>query len=159
MLRNLSAWLDVATAHAEARGFDPEILLSSRLVPDQWPLSRQIQASCDAAKFIAARLSDTSAPEHPDDESTLDELRARIASTCAYLEGFSAADLEGAGELELFLPFLQGGSVMAPDYLREFALPNFYFHVTTAYAILRHNGVSLGKQAYIGSMNIKPPPG
>lgn len=157
MLGNLSGWLQQATAHAEERGFDPEVLLSCRLAPDQFPLVRQIQAACDAAKFTAARLSGTEAPAHPDEETTLEQIQARIAATRAYLEGFGPDDLAGAAERELSPSFLQGASVMALDYLREFALPNFYFHVTTAYAILRHNGVPLGKRAFIGHMSIKPP--
>ena len=155
MLKNLDLWLDKAEAHAQERSFDPELYLSFRLAPDQYPLVRQVQAACDAAKFAAARLSGKEAPKHPDTETTLKEIRARIASVLAYLGTFQAADLDGREERPIELGFLEGKVIQAEDYLTELALPNFYFHITTAYAILRHNGVGLGKRDYVGGLNLR----
>lgn len=157
MLGNLERWLDEAAEYADSRGFDPEVFTTARLCPDQFPLTRQIQAACDAAKFTAARLSGQEAPSHPDTETTLAELRARIATTLAYLANFSAEDFEGKEQDRHFLPFLKGGFVTSEDYLRQFAAANFHFHITVAYSILRHNGVKLGKRAYIGHMNVQMP--
>jgi len=156
MLRNLDQWLDKAVAHAEARKFDPEILLALRLVPDMFPLTRQVQAACDAAKVLAARLAGKTPPSHPDTETTLAEIKARIATVVAYLDTFEAKDFDGADDRILELPFAPGMVIRGADYLVEMALPNFYFHVTTAYDLLRHNGVELGKRDYIGSLNLKP---
>jgi hypothetical protein len=159
MLRNLLSWLDQLGAHAEERSFDPECLVTARLYPDMFTFAQQIQAACDAAKFTAARLSGREAPSHPDTEGSLGELRERVASVLSYLEAFTADDLEGAEARVLSPGFLQGATVTAPDYLREFALPNFYFHLSMAYAILRSNGVPLGKRTWIGSMNVRPAEG
>ncbi len=157
MLQNLAAWLDKAAAYAESKSFDAGVLLGARLAPDQFALVRQVQTACDNAKFMAARLTGQQAPSHPDDETTLEQLRARIASVVAYLDGFDdPAAFDGAAERRVTLRFLpEGAWVRGEDYLREFALPNFYFHVTTAYAILRHNGVGLGKIDYIGGMTLQ----
>lgn len=152
MLRNLEGFLDQSVAYAEARSFDPENLVSARLAPDQYPLRRQIQAACDAAKAAAARLAGIEPPSHPDDETTLPELRARIHKTLAFLETVTPEQLDGREDAEVRLPFAPGKALKGSDYLMEMALPNFYFHVTTAYAILRHNGVELGKRAYVGSL-------
>ena len=154
MLDNLGAWLDKAVASAETRGFDAEVLLSARLAPDQYPLSRQVQMAADAAKFAGARLAGKDAPVHPDTESTVAELSARLRATASFLRGLTAADFEGAAGREIHLPVLPGKFVHGTDYLNELALPNFYFHATTVYAILRHNGVDLGKRDYIGGMNL-----
>jgi hypothetical protein len=158
MLNHLSTWLDLAEAYAEERGFDAEVLLSSRLSPDQFALSRQIQAACDAAKFLAGRCANAEIPSHPDTETTIAQLRERIASTVQYIESIPAEAYSDT-ERQIFLPFLKGGSVTALDYAVEFAFPNFHFHVVMTYAILRHNGVALGKRAYIGSMTVTPPAG
>src|SRR4051812_17990863 len=155
MLTNLDGWLATATEHAKKKNFDVNVLASARLAPDQYPLTRQVQSACDSAKFAAARLTGKEPPKHPDTEQTIDELRARIASVLAYLETFSAADFNGADKRMVKLGFMEGKGLNAGDYLNELSLPNFYFHLTTAYAILRHNGVDLGKTDYIGSMNIK----
>jgi hypothetical protein len=152
MLRNLDAWLDKAVAHAETRGFDPEVLVQARLAPDQYALVRQIQSACDSAKFLGSRLSGVEAPKHPDTETTLPELRARIQSTLAFLGTITPAMLEGAENREVELSFAKGQRMKGGDYLDAFALPNFYFHLVTAYAILRHNGVPLGKTEFIGSL-------
>jgi uncharacterized protein len=152
MLTNLDHWLEAGVAHAQKKSFDPGVLLAARLAPDQYALTRQIQAACDAAKFAAARLGGKEAPKHPDTEQTMDEVRKRIQSVIAYLDTFTEADFVGAESRVVELPFLEGKIVLGSDYLREMVLPNFYFHVTTAYAILRHNGVEIGKRDFIGSI-------
>ena len=154
-LANLDRWLDAASAHATKKGFDVAVLLQARLAPDQYPLVRQVQAACDAAKFGAARLTGKEAPKHPDTEQTLDELHARVKSVLAYLETFKAADFAGADERFVELPFFEGKKLRAGDYLNELALPNFYFHATHVYAILRHNGVALGKRDFISSLSLQ----
>lgn len=155
MLENLSAWIDKANAHAKEKGFDPNVLASSRLAPDQYHFARQVQAACDAAKFAAARLTGKEAPKHPDTETTMEELKERAQKVVAYLKTFTKSDFDGAKERLVELPFLQGKVVASADYLNELALPNFYFHLTHAYAILRHNGVALGKMDFIGGMNVR----
>jgi uncharacterized protein len=154
MLHNLEQWVDKAVAHATAKSFDPAVLLAARLAPDQYPLLRQIQVACDAAKFPTAYLSGKEAPRHPDTEQTLDEVRERIKKCLTFLGSVSAADFAGAEARKVQLPFLPGKYVLGADYLYEMALPNFYFHVTTAYAILRHNGVDVGKRDFIGGMKV-----
>jgi len=156
MLENLSVWLDKAAASAEARGFDPQVLLSARLAPDQFALTRQIQTAADTAKFAGARLTGKEPPSHPDTETSFDELRDRLKSTVEFLRGLTAEDFKGAAEREIVLPFLPNMATLGTDYFNEFVLPNFYFHATTAYAILRHNGVDLGKRDFIGSMKLFP---
>lgn len=155
MLTNLNRWLDKAVAHAEAKKFEPAVLLAARLAPDQYPLLKQIQAACDSAKSAAAHLSGQTQPKHPDTEQTLEEIRARIATCLAYLATFKASDFEGAETRPVSLPFLPGKVILGADYLNEMALPNFYFHITTAYAILRHNGVNLGKIDFIGGLKMR----
>jgi hypothetical protein len=152
MLGNLGQWLDAGSKYATEKGFDPRVLASARLAPDQYALVRQVQSSCDSAKFAASRLSGKTAPSHPDTEQTLDELKARVKTATAYLDTFTAGDFEGAETRRITLPFLEGQYLLGADYLDEMVLPNFYFHVTTAYAILRHNGVPLGKRDFIGSL-------
>jgi len=152
MLSNLSAWLDKAVTQAEARGYDPVVLLTCRLAPDQHPLTRQIQIACDSAKFAGARLADKEAPKHEDTEVTYDELKARISATLEFLKTLEATDFEGRESATIELPFLPGKGVKGADYLKDFVLPNFYFHLTTAYSILRHNGIDVGKRDFIGSM-------
>lgn len=154
MLRNLDAWLGKAEAFAEERGFAVDNLIDARLAPDQFPLVRQVQSACDSAKLGVARLAAIEAPSHPDEERTVAELRARIHSTLAFLETVTPAALEGAAEREIRLPWLKGKAVEGGDYLLEFVQPNFYFHLCHAYAILRHNGVAVGKYDYIGGMKV-----
>jgi hypothetical protein len=152
MVKQLDTWLEKAAAYGKARSFDPVVLLQARLAPDQYPLVRQIQGACDAAKFGVARLTGQEAPKHPDTEQTIDELRARIQSCAAYLDSVKEADLAGAETRHVTLPWLEGKYLEGSDYLLEMALPNFYFHASHAYAILRHNGVDLGKRDFIGSL-------
>lgn len=154
-LGNLEHWLDAGVAFAEKKKFDPKVLLHARLAPDQYPLYRQVQAACDQAKFIAARLSGKDAPKHPDDEQSLEELRARIHDVRTYLAGFTDADFAGADERIIPLPFAPGKGMLGRAYLVQMALPNFYFHLTTAYAILRKNGLDLGKRDFIGALDLR----
>jgi hypothetical protein len=155
MLGNLDRWLEAGRAHAEKKKFAPDVLVQSRLAPDQYALVQQVQSACDAAKYAAAYLSGQKAPSHPDTEKTLDELRARIKTCVQYLQSVKVSEYAGAVERRVAPAWLQGKWFHAPDYLRQVAIPNFYFHVTTAYAILRHNGVELGKMDYIGTMPIQ----
>lgn len=150
MLKNLDAWLEASAAYAQSKGFDVEVLVQARLAPDQYALVQQIQSACDAAKYAAAYLSGQRAPAHPDTEKTFPECRARIATCIAYLDRFAAADFTGAEERRVAPPWMGGNSVPGETYVHRISVPNFYFHVTTAYAILRHNGVPLGKQDYVG---------
>lgn len=154
-LRNLDAWLDAATANAAQRKFEPDVLAGQRLAPDQYALARQIQSACDTAKLTAARLTGKEAPSHPDTETTMAELRKRIADVVAWLETVRPDDFKGVEDRRVSLPFMQGKSSSAEDYLVQFGIPNFYFHVVTAYAILRHNGVALGKIPFIGSLPMR----
>jgi hypothetical protein len=152
MLKNLDSWLATATAHAEQKSFDPNILVQARLAPDQYPLARQVQSACDSAKFTGAFLSGRPAPAHPDTEQTIGELRSRIASCLAFLDTLQAADFADAATRHISPTWMAGKWLLGDDYLMQLGLPNFYFHVTTAYAILRHNGVPLGKRDFIGSL-------
>jgi uncharacterized protein len=155
MLQNLERWLDKAVEHAKSRNFDPETLLVARLAPNQYTLLRQIQAACDAAKAAVARLTGQQPPSHPDTEKTLAEVRQRLATVQAYLDTFQPKDFDGAETRPIELPFLEGQVIEGADYLCEMALPNFYFHVVTAYSILRHNGVDVGKVDFIGSLKTR----
>jgi hypothetical protein len=156
MLKNLDRWLEKASEHAKAKSFEPAVLLQSRLSPDMFTLSRQIQAACDGVKFLAARVAGKDAPKHADsDQLTLDELRARIASVLEYAGSFTAKDFEGADKRIVPLGFMPGKGVDAADFVNEMNVPNTYFHLCMAYAILRHNGVNLGKQDFIGSMKLR----
>ncbi len=154
MLANLDRWIEKGVAHAKAKSFEPNVLLTLRLAPDQYPLVRQVQSACDSAKAGAARLAGKEPPKHPDTETTVDELRARLRTVITYLETFKAEDFAGAAERKIELPFMEGKAILGEDYVFEMMQPNFYFHTTTAYAILRHNGVDLGKRDYIASLNV-----
>ncbi|MCO3062294.1 DUF1993 family protein [Pseudomonas aeruginosa] len=150
-LGNLSAILKNAAAHAEAKNIDPRIFIDARLAPDMFPLARQVQIASDAAKGAGARLAGLEVPSYADTETTFDELQARIARTVEFLEGIREEQLDGAEERNVTLKVRgQEISFNGRDFLFGFALPNFFFHVTTAYAILRHNGVELGKMDFLG---------
>lgn len=155
LLRNLDAILEKAAAGASARKFDVSVLLHSRLAPDMFPLISQVRLACDHAKWAAARTAGKESPSHADKEQTVDELRARIADVVSFMDGFTAADFAGADDRRVSLPRWEGKSMSASEYLLEYALPNFFFHYTTAYAILRHNGIELGKRDYLGSLSMK----
>jgi uncharacterized protein len=151
-LSNVDRWLDKTVAYAQTRKFDPEHLLQYRLAPDQWPLIRQITAACDWAKFCASKMAGKEAPSHPDTEKTIDDVRARIKTVVAYLGTFKRDDFIGCEDRPCAHAWMQGKSVRAGDYLDHVALPNFHFHLTTAYTALRHNGVDLGKGDYLGDI-------
>ena len=151
-LRNLDHWLEAASKHAEHKKFDVNNLLKARLAPDQFAFDRQVQAVCDNAKFVAGRLTGKEWPAHPDTETTVEQLRARIASVIAFLGTFTPDDFAGAEERHISLPWMEGKWMTGMEYVSEFALANFYFHYTTAYALLRHNGVELGKRDFIGGV-------
>lgn len=153
-LTQLDKWLDAAVAYAKAKSFEPTVLLNSRLAPDQYPLVRQVQAVCDGAKFTAARLTGKEAPKHPDTEQTVEELRTRIRAVQEYLASYKPEEFVGAETRQVKLPWLEGKYVLGVDYVNQLQLPNFYFHATLAYEILRHNGVPLGKTDYIGYVNL-----
>lgn len=151
MLGNLAQILDKAEAHAAARKIDPAVLVQARLFPDMFPLSKQVQIACDFAKGAAARLAGTDVPGYPDDETTLAELKARIAKTVSFIETLKPAQYAGAETREVTIKL--GGeprTFKGLDYLNHVVFPNFYFHVTTAYDILRHNGVEIGKRDFVG---------
>jgi hypothetical protein len=155
LLENMGSWLDKAESHAAEKGYDANILLQSRLAPDMFPLVRQFQNACDNAKFAAAFTTGKEPPAHPDTEQTMDEVRARITTVIAYLDGFTAEEFEGTDSRTVRRPRWEGKSMTATDYFLEHAMPNFFFHLTTAYAILRHNGVELGKRDYLGRLNFR----
>jgi hypothetical protein len=151
MLANLDHLLTKAEENAKSRGFDPNLLVMQRLAPDMRPLSSQIQLASDSAKGAMARLSGGVPPAMPDTETTIDELRARIAATIAYVKSVPAEDVDGSEEKDVVLKTPSGDiPFKGLAFLTGFALPNFLFHVTTAYAILRHSGVPLGKMDFLG---------
>lgn len=157
MLNNLDAVLEKAAEFSIAKKIDMSVLLNSRLAPDQFNLIRQVQIACDTAKLGVARLINKvdQAPKHPDTETTLEELKARIQSVLAYLAEVNPADFDGAAELHISQPRWEGKYLTGYEFAIQHAIPNIYFHVTTAYAILRHNGVDLGKKDYLGAMPYK----
>jgi len=151
MLKTLTAILDKAEAYAAEHKIDPEVLLNWRLAPDMFPLVRQVQIATDFAKGTTARLAGAEVPKYADDEKTFAEIKARIAKTVKFVEGFSAKDVDGSEGRDITLPVgAQDLHFKGEPYLVHFALPNFYFHATTAYAILRRCGVDLGKRDFLG---------
>jgi hypothetical protein len=157
MLVHLDKWLQTASEFAQSKSFDPNVFVGMRLAPDQFPLSKQIQIACDTAKFGAGRLTGKEMPSQADTEQTIEELRSRVRSMVSYLEGFTAKDFEGAGARVISTPRWEGKVMSGTDYLLEHVMPNFFFHVTHSYAILRHNGVALGKQDYLGALSLRAP--
>ncbi|MBX4977132.1 DUF1993 domain-containing protein [Rhizobium lentis] len=149
-IASLKTYLDKAEAYAKEKNFDPAILVSARLAPDMLPLAGQYQRASDSTKFALARLTATDAPKFEDNETTIDELRERLAKTDAYLAGFTADALEGTESRQITLPGKSGIVLAGDEYIATFALPNFYFHVATAHAILRNQGVPIGKRDYLG---------
>jgi hypothetical protein len=151
-LDNLGKWMDKAEEHAKARSFDVQVLADARLAPDAFAFVEQVQSACDQAKYAAAYLSGQAPPSHPDTEKTFPELRERIAKTKSFVAGVTAQQLEGGEERKVAPKWMGGRWLPGGVYLAEMAVPNFYFHVAMAYAILRHNGVALGKMDYIGGL-------
>ena len=150
ILPAMSACLDKGAAYAAAKKFDPAVLLQSRLFPDMFPLVRQVQIAADFAKSTVARLAGVDPPKYDDTETTIDQLKARIAQTLDYVKEFKPSQIDGSEERDITIPM--GGqtrSFKGENYLVGFALPNFIFHATTTYAILRHNGVELGKADFM----------
>jgi hypothetical protein len=150
-LGNMLKWLDKAEAHAKARKFDPAVYLTLRLYPDMLPLASQIRIASDAAKGCAARLAGVDAPVFEDNETTLDQLRERISKTIAYLETVKPEAINGSEEREIVIPRRDKEPLRMKGewYLKHWALANFFFHATTLYALLRHNGVELGKADFL----------
>lgn len=153
VLGNLAAILEKGQAHAKAKGYDPAVLVSARLAPDMFPLSRQVQIATDVVKGFAARTAGREPPSWPDTESSFPELVARVRKAIDYVGQVTSEALEGAETRSITLT-IRGESTtfQGLDYLRKFVLPNLYFHTTTAYAILRHNGVELGKRDFLGGL-------
>ena len=151
MLKNLSAILDKGAAFAEAKKIEQTVLTGARLAPDMFPLTRQVQIACDMVKGGAARLGGVEVPKHDDTETTFAELKARVAKVHDFINSVPAANFSGSEYRAITLNMRSGDMHFSGlDYLRYFVMPNFYFHVTTTYAILRHNGVELGKMDFIG---------
>jgi hypothetical protein len=153
----VGAWLDKAAAHATAKKFDANTLLQARLSPDMLPFARQVQIACDTAKMGAARIAGKDAPAQADTEQTIDELRARVRWVIGYLDSYTAKDFEGAVTRTVTQPRWEGKVMTAPDYFVEHVVPNFYFHLSHVYAILRHNGVGVGKRDYLGALSQRAP--
>ena len=152
MLHNVSAMLDKMVSDVEARKIDPSVLMQSRLYPDMFPLVQQVQLACDFAKGASARLAGLPVPSFPDEEKTVDELKARIAKVRAFIDGVAKADVDAGSDRDITLKLRDRTlELKGIDYLNNMAMPNFYFHCTTAYAIMRHNGVVLGKRDFVGA--------
>lgn len=152
MLGNLSAFLDKAAAYAEQKKFEPGVLLNARLAPDMFPLTKQVQIACDLAVRGAMRLCGGEIPTFEDNETSIDELKARIAKALTVVNSTTAAQFNGSEDRDITLTTRRGDlHFKGLDFLRDFVLPNIYFHVTTTYAILRHNGVELGKADFLGA--------
>jgi len=154
-LGQLSTWLDKAEAFAKEKSFDSNVFVSFRLAPDQLPFVKQVQIACDTAKLGASRLTGKEVPSHADSEQTLAELRTRVASVISILDGLSEKDFEGVSTRTVTQPRWEGKSMSAKDYFFEHVQPNFFFHATHTYAILRHNGVPLGKKDYLGPLSFR----
>ncbi|HEY4339485.1 MAG TPA: DUF1993 domain-containing protein [Steroidobacteraceae bacterium] len=152
-LTNLSAILDKASSFADGKKVDPKAIPAARLIVDMLPLSAQIQIACDTAKGAAARLAGVEAPKHADSETTIPELKARVESTLAFIKTIKPEQLVGAETREIVLQFPQATlKFNGLNYVTNFALPNFFFHMTMAYALLRKNGVDLGKRDFLGAI-------
>ena len=151
MLGSLSAILDKAAALAEQKQFDPAVLMNARLAPDMFPLTRQVQIACDLSARAVARLANEEVPKFEDTETTFPELKARIARALAFVNSVQKAKFSGSEDRDVTVVTRRGDlHFKGLDYLRDFVLPNLYFHITTAYVILRHNGVVLGKNDFLG---------
>jgi hypothetical protein len=159
-LTALSAILDKAEAYAAAKKVDSAVLLNTRLAPDMYPLLKQVQAVSDIAKNGASRLAGVEPPRYEDTEKTMDEIKARVTKTLAYVKSLDRKQIDGAADRQLTFPLgpVMKGEMKGDDYLNHFLLPNFYFHLTAAYAILRHCGLELGKQDFLGGIPMKMGP-
>ena len=157
LLGQMDKWLETTEAYAQSKKFDSKVYLTLRLAPDQFAFARQVQSACDIAKLVAARLTGKDAPSHPDTEQTVEELRARVRTVITYLDGFSEGDFQGAATRVITQPRWEGKVMSGHDYFLEHGMPNFFFHLTHAYAILRHSGVNLGKKDYLGALSQRLP--
>jgi uncharacterized protein len=153
-LKNLDTCLDKAKQHAVAKKFDVGVLMTSRLAPDMKDFIYQVQSACDYVKAGAAWLSGQTPPKHEDNEQTIDELRARIRKTVAFAESVKEAQYAGASERKVSLSWAPGKIIGGEDYLLQMTIPNTFFHIAMAYAILRHNGVDVGKMDFLGPINL-----
>ena len=158
-LNALAALLEKLEAYAVARKVDPAVLLNARLFPDMFAFARQVQIVCDQAKNGGARLAGIEPPRHEDSEKTVGELRARIAATVAFLKTLDAGQINASADRDITFPLGPDhkGHMRGADYLNHFVLPNFYFHLATAYGILRHNGVEIGKRDFLGAIPMTMP--
>ena len=156
-LGQLDKWLSTAAEYAKSRNFDPVVFPTLRLAPDQFPLARQVQIACDTVKLTAAYLTGKPAQPQEDNETTIEQLQVRIRSIITLLDGLAAADFEGAAARVVSQPRWKGEWMTGEDYFIQHSVPNFYFHLTTTYAILRHNGVAIGKRDYLGTQTKRPP--
>ncbi len=154
-LSSISAILDKAALYAEEKKFDVSVLLQSRLFPDQFPFVRQIQIVSDSAKGTAARLAGIEPPKMEDNETTVEELKRRIERTIDFLKTIRREQIDGSEDRKIGIWFMPGKYLTGFEFLTEMALPNFYFHIATAYSILRHNGASIGKTDYLGELSLK----
>jgi hypothetical protein len=154
-LHSLDKLIDKAVAYADHKKFDPERFLTARLALDMYDLTGQVQAICDQAKFIASKLTGKTPPSNPDTEKTLPEVRARIKAMIDYLGTFKPEDFNGAEERQVTYSFFGGKHLTGADFLNYLGLPNFYFHLTTAYAIIRNNGVELGKSDFVSNLPLR----
>jgi uncharacterized protein len=155
MLKNLANFMEKGLAYAQAKKFEPDVWLNMRLAPDQFAFVRQIQIACDAAKFGASRITGKEAPTQADTEKTWAELKTRIESTVQFLQSLKPADFEGALTRKVTQPRWEGKYLTGEEFLVQHALPNVYFHITTAYSILRSSGVDVGKKDFLGEMPFK----
>lgn len=156
-LGQLDKWLATASDYAKSKNFDPNVLLQQRLAPDQFALARQVQICCDTVKVAASFLTGKPAEPQADSEQTIEELQARVRSTIALLDALTPGDYAGAATAVVSQPRWKGEWMTGADYFVQHAIPNFFFHLTTAYAILRHNGVSVGKRDFLGAQTKRPP--
>jgi len=155
-LGQLDKWLGMAADYAKSKNFDPDLFPTLRLAPDQFPLTRQVQIACDTVKLSAGFLTGKTMPTQEDNEKTIAELQARVRSTITLLDGLTPKDFEGAATRVVSQPRWKGEWMTGADYFIEHTIPNVNFHLTTAYAIMRHNGVGLGKRDYLGVQSKRP---
>jgi hypothetical protein len=153
-LTSLTTFLEKAEVFAKEKKFDVDTLATARLAPDMFPLTKQVQIACDTAKGAAGRLAGKQPPKYEDNEKSISELKARVAKTIEYIKTVKPEDMKGYEDLRIDLPWAEGKWMHGGQYLPEMAIPNFYFHLTTAYGILRHNGVNLGKMDFLGNVHI-----
>ena len=157
-LKTVEKWLDKAEEIAAAKKFDASVLINARLAPDMKNFIYQVQSACDYVKGAAAWLSGQTPPKHEDNEKTIGELRARIRKTVAYVESVREAQYEGASGRRVSFSWAPGKIMGGKDYLLQMTIPNVFFHIAMAYAILRHNGVDVGKMDFLGPINLVPAP-